>query len=338
MNYKICLLDCTLRDGGYVNNWEFDHLTAKNIIRLLEQSNVDVIECGILGENKNPGESTKFCSIESVEAIIPSKSPNCMYTVMLNYVDKDKVIITKRTPKSVDAIRVAYFKSEYAEAVEYAKKLIDLGYLVFLQAMATYMYSQEELIDMIKKVNDVHPYAFALVDSFGTLYNEDIEDLCRIIDNYLDKDIMISFHAHNNLQMANSNSLAFILLNMDRDISIDVTVFGMGRGAGNAGTEIIMQYMNTKKNAKYDISKIIDIYNKYLLSIFKESYWGYSAQYFLTSQKNMNSAYVWFFNRHGITELDQINILLDEIPVEHRYYLNSVIAKKVIDEYREKVK
>lgn len=337
MSKNLYLLDCTLRDGGYVNDWNFNNDTAKNVLDLLDKAQVDIIECGILGKKTCQEETTKFNSIESMESLLKNKSPKCIYTVMLNFSERNEFHIKTNTSKSVDGIRLAFFKSEYKEALEYSKYLIKLGYLVFLQAMATYMYNEDELTELIEEVNNQEPFAFYMVDSFGTLFEEDIEKIYYIINKRLKENIVFGFHSHNNMQMAVSNSIKFINLGKSRKISVDVTVFGMGRGAGNAGTEIIMQYLNSKKEKKYNIPIVIEIFNKYLLGIYKNFYWGYSAECFLTAQKNMNSAYIWYLNQKGIKEINVINQILDRIPNEVRYYLNIEMVDKAIKEFNKKV-
>jgi 4-hydroxy 2-oxovalerate aldolase len=126
-------------------------------------------------------------------------------------------------------------------------------------------------------------------------------------------------------------------LGSNRKIAVDVTVFGMGRGAGNVGTEQIMEYLNKKCDATYEISKILEIYNKYLKEIYNRDYWGYSAKYYLTAQKNINSAYAWYLSYKGISNILEMDAVLDLIPEEIRYSLNKAAADKAILMYREYV-
>lgn len=324
------LLDCTLRDGGYVNNWEFDFSCARRIIRGLYSSGVDIIECGFMGKTPNTGKTTVFNSLKEMQSIIENKKSDCIYMVMMNTIDQDEFDIPPYDEKSIDGIRLAFFKKEAIKAVEYAKELKEKGYLVSLQAMATYMYSEYELNRLIEHVNNIQPFSFALVDSFGTLYNDDVEKIYNTIDKNLSDDIVFGFHAHNNMQMAFSNAIHFIELGRKRKISVDASIYGMGRGAGNVATELIMEYMNRKYSTEYDVSKIIRVYEKELLPVYNRLHWGYSAQYFITAKADVNPAYGWYLNRKKIFDLETISNIINAIPKDDRYTLKTDVIDEIL--------
>lgn len=329
------LLDCTLRDGGYVNNWEFETEIVLNIMNKLYQSKIDIIELGILGKSNEIGKSTKFNRFDEMTIFMENRQPGCLYAVMLNFSEKDLFVIPKRTDATVEIIRLAFFKQEYKAALEYGEELMKKGYCVFLQAMATPLYSEEELLALVEEVNEKKPFSFYIVDSFGTLFNDDIDRLFCLVNEHLSKEIVFGFHAHNNLQMAFSNSIEFFKLGRNRRIAIDSTVFGMGRGAGNVGTEQMMEYLNKKYNETYDTSIILEVYSKYLKQIYDREYWGYDAKYYLTAQKNMNSAYAWYLSSKGITSISDMKNILDLIPEETRHNLNKQITDHAITKHRE---
>ena len=332
---KLYLLDCTLRDGGYVNEWNFGLDNATKIIEELQDAKLDYIECGILGSNPNGlmDNTTKFQSIMRSSIILPKKNDNCKYTIMLNYSDKDKVIIDTRKHFMVDAIRLAFFKSDYKDALEYAKELKEKGYEVFLQAMVTSQYSTDELNDLITLVNEINPYAFYLVDSFGTLYDDDILELFYIINDKLNADILLGFHAHNNMQLAMSNVMTFIQVSIveDRDVIVDCSVYGMGRGAGNCPTELLMQYLNKKLSHSYNIIQIMQLYKKYIKPIYDITPWGYNAQYFLSARKNVSPAYIWYLFNQDITDVARINVILSLIPDDKKHYLDVNVIKFILE-------
>ncbi len=334
MDSSIKILDCTLRDGGYVNNWEFGEENIKSIINKLSQSRVDIIECGLLGKTVSSKNSTKFNGLEDIERFIPQERNKTIYTCMMNYAEKDELRINRKNPNSVDCIRIAFFKPENEKAIEYARMLMDYGYMVFLQAMATSLYSKSEIKNMIKEVNRCKPYGFSLVDSFGTLYNEDVISLSEQIGTLLNREILFGFHSHNNIQMAFSNAIAFINANVGRNIVVDSTVHGMGRGAGNACTELVAKYLNSKHNKNYDIEELIFVFEDSLKQIYDENYWGYSNVYFLTSLKDINSAYIWYLSTKGIKDLKLINFVLDKIPTESRYFLDKGTIDKILEEIK----
>lgn len=337
MNKKFFLLDCTLRDGGYVNNWEFDNPTAIQILEGLYQAGVDIIECGIMGKCSTPGKTTKFNSFMEIEPLLQNKHKDCFYAVMLTYSEKDNFYIPDCSKKTVDCIRLAFFKDEWKKSIEYALLLKKKGYKVFLQAMATYMYSNEDLIQLVSEINRLMPESFYIVDSFGTLYNNDMLEMAGMVDKYLHSDIMFGFHAHNNIQMAFSNTIAFFQMPSKRKRFItDSSIYGMGRGAGNVPTELVMHYLNTRYSSDYHVEYVLRLFDKYIRDVFKQYFWGYTFEYYLTSAKNINSAYGWYLGQKGISDLEELNAILEKIPEKLRYTLVPKIADEALVSVRGK--
>jgi 4-hydroxy 2-oxovalerate aldolase len=331
MNKSFFLLYCTLRDGGYVNNWEFDNSTAIQILEGLYQSGVNIIECGIMGKCSSPGKTTKFNSFAEIEPLLQNRHNDCLYAVMLTYSEKDNFHIPDRSEKTVDCIRLAFFNDEWEKSVEYALLLKKKGYKVFLQAMATYMYSDKELIQLISAINRLMPESFYIVDSFGTLYNDDLVKITGLVDKHLDLNIMFGFHAHNNIQMAFSNTIAFFQIPSDRERFItDSSIYGMGRGAGNVPTELVMHYLNTRYRTGYHVEYILKLFDRYFRDIFKKYPWGYTLEYYLTSVKDINSAYGWYLGQKGISSLEELNAILEKIPNELKYKLIPETAEKAL--------
>lgn len=131
LNDRVKILDCTLRDGGYVNNWEFDTETAIKVIDGLYTSGVRYIEIGIMGQGGIPGKTTKFSSFNQAEVLLSNRRDDCQYAVMITKSESDNFEIPVRSKKTVDIIRIAYFKNELSEALKYAEELKEKGYEVF---------------------------------------------------------------------------------------------------------------------------------------------------------------------------------------------------------------
>lgn len=334
MAKSIQVLDCTLRDGGYVNDWKFDHETARNIINSIYSSGVRYIEIGILGKGDAGGRSTKFPTFEAMEPLLIERKSDCHYAVMINQAEAQKFIIPYKSEKTVDMIRLAYFKKELKEALAFAVELKEKGYLVFLQAMATFMYSDVELKSMLNEVNDIKPTAFYMVDSFGNMYPDDIEELQYTILRVLSPEIQFGFHAHNNMQMAFTNAIKFMSAKTDRTLFVDGSIFGMGRGAGNVPIELIMDYLN-RKTTQFEVSYILKAFQDYLKPIFDQYYWGYAHSYFLTAAKDMNSVYSWYFRSKGITDVLMLEKALSAIPNECKYTLMREEADKILTTIQE---
>lgn len=330
---KIEILDCTLRDGGYVNNWEFDNTTACGVVDLLQKSGIEYIELGIMGKDPSDKECVKFRNFKEIEKFLKNRSDNSMYTVILNYSEKDDFVIPHRSENTVECIRLAFFKKDWEASVEYARDLIQKGYLVFLQAMVTSLYTEDELRALTLAMKNLKPYAFYIVDSFGTLYNEDVVKMAKLVDDNLDEDVIFGFHAHNNIQLAFSNIITFIHTVKNHRMIVDSSVYGMGRGAGNLTTELISQYLNRNCDSKYNMTYILKVYEDYLQYIFRDLPWGYTMDYFVTSSHNINPAYAWYYmNKKDVHSVSELNGILENIPREQAYTL----FKDVADEAKEK--
>lgn len=328
------ILDCTLRDGGYVNNWDFDTQAAIAIRDGLYEAGIRWIEIGIMGVNARAGKQTKFSNFEDMKPLLAERKKDCHYAVMVTTSasgDFEYPMCSENTP---DVIRVAYFKPELQKTLEFAQKLKKLGYMVFLQAMATFMYNEDELRDMVGQVNQLHPAAFYMVDSFSTMFPEDVIHMRDVILEILDRDIILGFHAHNNMQMAFSNVQEFLNVSSDHSLIVDTSIYGMGRGAGNVPLELLMTYMNRRYEEKYNISVVLSLYQKYLEDIYKECGWGYTMPYYLTAANSVNSAWGWFFTNHGINDLAQLEKAFQMIPNEWTYTLNAKIGNEIVEKVK----
>lgn len=333
---KKFLLDCTLRDGGYVNNWEFDTKTARAIIASLYAGGVRYIEIGILGTNGQPGKQTKFSSFSEMESLLENREEDGHYAVMFTQENAGNFVFPERSVHTPDCIRLAYFKKTWQEAIKDADKLKQKGYHVFLQAMATFMYTSDEMKEMIKAINKVRPAAFYMVDSFSTMYQQDVTAMRDHILDQLDPAIALGFHAHNNMQLAFANVQEFLRCDTDRTLFVDSSIFGMGRGAGNVPTELLMEYLNCQEIvAKYDIGKILKAYQEYLEPVYKKYGWGYAIPYYLTAAKKINSAYGWYFTSHGVDSFQELQLALEQVPEDIKYALKKEIADEILERLRE---
>ena len=327
---NIKILDCTLRDGGYVNNWDFPLDTAREVISDVYDAGVRIIEVGLMASG-NTSHGTKFTCLEDVEPVLVSKKADCRYAVMATVNEISNLIVPDRKCSSVDIFRIAFFKEDMADSLKIASKMIEKGYEVFLQPMATFMYSEEELRSFIDNANGLHPSAVYMVDSFSNLYPNDVRKIADIYLDRLDDRIGFGFHAHNNIQMAYANVIEFMSSKTDRDLYVDGSIFGMGRGAGNVPVELIMEYLN-KNGSNYNIVSILKCYQNHLKSIYKEYGWGYSHEYYLTASKCMNSVYGWYLMSKGINNIEEMNSILDKVTEHSRHFLNKAEIDSLIKE------
>ena len=164
------ILDCTLRDGGYINNWNFGKNNIIKIINNLQDSKIDIIEVGFLDDNVPYTEdSTTFNNIDQIDNIL--KECNCAPAekVAMVMFGKCKLEnIKEKNESNIDGIRVCFKKNQIDEAIEYCKSLIQKGYDVYLQPAAITDYTDLDIIDLVMKSNKLEKIkAFYIVDTYG---------------------------------------------------------------------------------------------------------------------------------------------------------------------------
>lgn len=300
---KISILDCTLRDGGYVNNWTYGKEAIAGITKGLEKAGVDIFELGFLRNEPKNENRTAFSTIEDVNNLLKVKRPNTLYTAMVeafNPYNLDN--LTSYVEGGVDIIRVCIWKRLMDEHLAYAKQIIDKGYTINIQPSRVEQYSKDDFVELIKRCNDLHPYAFYIVDTWGTQSSKQICEYAELAEKYLDKDIRIGYHGHNNKMQALACAQSFLALGLTHDLCIDSSVRGMGRGAGNLCTEIIMDYLNEVYGTHYDCDKVIEVYNKYIRQFYEKEPWGYSLYYYMSARYGVNPNFPTYFRDMGYSE------------------------------------
>lgn len=322
------ILDCTLRDGGYINSFDFGLFTIKDIIKKLEESNVDIIECGFLKSGSLDNNKTLFNDVQTIKSYITPKKKSTLYVAMIAYGDISGDEICESDGTSIDGIRLTFHQSQIDDAFVLGKELIDKHYKVFMQPVGTTSYSNDELSELVCRINDLSPYAFYLVDTLGIMFKEDLLNMFSLVDKKLSKDICLGFHSHNNLQLSFSNALELLTLDTDRSVIIDSSVFGMGRGAGNLCTELIMKSMNNYCSGQYDVVPVLEIYDEHINKILLNHKWGYSLPYYVASMNKCHPNYAsHLINKQTITikEINKILSSLDETKKD-------IFDKKYIEE------
>ena len=287
----ISVLDCTLRDGGYCNQWMFGEANIKMISTSLVEAGIDIIELGFLSDkisyNKNV---SKYTTVEKASTMIPVKHQN-MFVCMINYGEFDLSNLPKYEEGGLDGIRVAFHKKDMLDALKYCEEIHKKGYKVFVQPMVTLSYSDEEFLELISKVNEFLPYAFYIVDSFGVMKRKDLIRLFYMVEHNLSEDIRIGYHSHNNMQLAYSNAQSLVDIRTKRNIIFDATIFGMGRGAGNLNTELFVEYLNDNIASKYQLKPLLIVIDEILNGFYQQSYWGYSLPNYLSAKHNVHPNY-----------------------------------------------
>lgn len=306
------VLDCTLRDGGYCNEWKFGFHNAQKITAGLVEANIDVVECGFITNQVNYDKNiTRFKTVDQIAQIIPEKHDGKIFVAMMNYGEYDPEDLPQCDGSSIDGIRVAFHKKNMNEALEMCYKIKERGYKVFIQPMVSLLYTDEEFLNLIHKVNDLEPYAFYIVDSFGMMKGKDLTRLYYVVEHNLKTDIWIGFHSHNNMQLAFSNAQTLVGVCTNRNLVIDSSVYGMGRGAGNLNTELFIGYLNENCEKNYQLKPILNIIDEILNEFYQRNYWGYSLPNYISAAHNAHPNYAGFLDDKKTLTVENMNDIFD---------------------------
>lgn len=308
---KIKLLDCTLRDGGYINNWEFGMPAITEISTCMTGGGADIFEIGFLKNEPYQKERTVFNRVSQIEDIIGDKRPNVSYAAMIEVENPIPLeLLEENTGKSIDIVRVIVWKRLLQEGFAYCKGIVDKGYRLCVQPARVDQYTDEEFENMCNLFNSIDPMAVYVVDSWGTLGTEKIMHYVKLADRNLKKTIAIGYHGHNNMMQAYGTAVEFTKWETERELIVDASIYGIGRGAGNLNLELIAQYLNETNMKSYSVDKMIYIYEKYLKSIYQKHSWGYSIPFLLTAMYGCNPNFADYYSRQlKIPESKICNIL-----------------------------
>lgn len=333
---KINLLDCTLRDGGYVNDWKFGRNTIKGFCKKIAQTGVEICEVGFIKGNSYSEDVSVFPDTDSFKQVISPKSSKMKYVGMVDMnapVAKEKIAPYDGT--SIDGIRVIFKKDKIREAYEYCQYVQKQGYFLSVNFVGTDAYSDKEFIDGIELFNSIHPDAVAIVDSFGLIKRKQFLRLVYLADNNLNPEIALAYHAHNNLQQAFGNAEALVEMNLKRDLIIDACVFGMGRGAGNLNLELFADYMNENYDTHYLIEPMLEIMDEYLNDIYKNRFWGYSLPLYLSATIGCHPNYAIYLAEKDSLTVKAFNELLHCISDEDKPRFSKEKAEKYYREFQQ---
>ena len=276
------ILDCTLRDGAYLIDKQFGDNIIRGIINGLVTSRMDFIEMGFLQDDGFGEGKTVYLNGKDAEKYVPQDKRGSLFTVLADYSRYSIDNLDNNTGKTFDAVRACFFKHERFDVIDFCKTIKQKGYMVFVQPVDILGYSDAELIDLIEDVNTIEPECFSIVDTFGSMYSDDLSRVFSLVDHNLIKTSKIGFHSHNNMQMSSALSQDFVRMSYGkRNVVIDSTLCGMGRGAGNTPTELIVQYLVSKMGYNYDMDVLLDIIDTYMNNIRTRCSWGYNTPYFI---------------------------------------------------------
>jgi 4-hydroxy 2-oxovalerate aldolase len=273
------ILDCTIRDGGLVNNWEFSEDFVRNLYEGLNEAGVEYMEIGYKNSPKllkgaDQAGPWRFLDDDFLKKVIKQKL-NTKLSALVDIGRVDENDILPRSESMLDLIRVACYARDVDKAIELVKVFHERGYETTINIMALSNVMENELTEALEMIKESPVDIVYIVDSFGSLDNKDFEYFIEKFKKMLPNK-KLGIHAHNNMQLAFSNTLLAANSGIDY---LDASVFGMGRAAGNCNTELLVTHL---KNPKYNVRPVLDIIERFMVKMRKEWEWGYLIPYMIT--------------------------------------------------------
>ena len=286
---EIKVLDCTIRDGGLINNYQFSNDLVNAVYRAACDSGVDIVELG-----KKLAESDEytrekygrwnFCDDDDLKRVIDSHDSEYrpQIAVMFDVGRVDVKALQPADQSPIDMVRTACYVADIDKGIDLCKRSKDLGYSTTINIMACSAAIRTDLIEGLQQVNgaDEVDYLY-LVDSYGAFYSEQVTDYLELYKRHA-PDKELGFHAHNNQQLAFSNTQQAII---DGVNLLDATINGIGRGAGNCNLELLLNFL---KNPKFDVAPIYKAIQEQFVPLRQEIEWGFNDIYGISGHLNQH--------------------------------------------------
>lgn len=335
---EINLLDCTLRDGGYVNDWKFGRNNIVSIFERLVASRVDFIELGFIDQARpyDPDRSI-FPDVKSMSRTFGTLDKGNSLTLgMIDYGHADLDKLCPQSEACIDGIRVIFKKGIKEAAMKYVGEVKALGYKVFAQLVSITSYSDEELMELIQLANEIKPFAVSMVDTYGLCHSDTLLHYMEILDKNLDPEIKIGYHAHNNFQLGYANCIEMLSYKTERSVLVDGTVFGMGKSAGNCPLELIGMYLNGRKGKNYDIDQMLEAADANIMEFYHQHQWGYSMFFYIAASNDCHPNYVSYLMKKRTLSIKQINEILKKLQGEKKLLYDEKLIEELYSEYQER--
>ena len=283
---KIKVLDCTIRDGGLINNHDFDRKFVRAVYKALSEAGVDYMEMGYRNSKKLFSSKEfglwKFCDDEEINEIIDGIKSDVKISVMVDVgrVEPDDIKPASESP--VKMIRTATYVKDIDKAIRMANDFDAKGYETTINIMAISIEQGPELDEALHQIEEESKIQVVyIVDSFGALYQEPVEHLVKRARTIC-KSKEVGFHGHNHQQLAFSNTIEAIIHDANY---LDGTIYGIGRAAGNCPLELLIGFL---KNPKFDIRPILDLISKEFVPLRQKIEWGYIIPYAISGMMNVH--------------------------------------------------
>lgn len=283
---EIKVLDCTVRDGGLMNDHQFDLAFVQAVYAADVAAGVDYMEIGYKSSQRLYARTQygawKFCTEDDMRRAIGEKAPGTKISVMADAERTDyRTDLPPRAESVVDLVRVATYIHQIPAALDIVHDAHDKGYETALNLMAVSTVPESELESALEAMARSPVRALYVVDSFGTLYSEQVRGLVqRFLRHARPAGKEVGIHTHNNLQLAFANTIEAIVLGANY---VDASIAGLGRGAGNCPMELALSFLH---NPKFKLRPILACGQHTVEPLREQLRWGFAIPYLITGYLN----------------------------------------------------
>ena len=285
---EIKVIDCTIRDGGLMNNHHFEDKIVKVVYETCVAAGIDYMEIGYKASRKGikQGEhgAWKYCQEEDIRRIVGENKTALKLAVMADAERCDyHEDIPPKKESVVDMIRVATYITQIPTALEMIKHSHDQGYETTVNLMAASTIPDRELNEGLEMLAKSEAKAIYVVDSFGALYSEQVHYLVKKYMHHCKASRKeVGVHMHNNLHLAYANTIEGIVVGAN---FLDATMAGLGRGAGNCQMELLIGFLH---NPKYNLRPVLECVQNTIEPLRSKLLWGYDLPYLFTGMLNQH--------------------------------------------------
>lgn len=315
-NKQIQTLDCTVRDGGLVNDHKFTYEFVKAVYEASVAAGVEYMEVGYKNSDRlfprDQNGPWKFCDEDDIRRIVGDHpSPTTKLACMIDAGKSDwKTAVLPKSKSPLSMIRVAYYEYQLDEAVEMIEDAYEKGYEVSANLMAVTTIEEKALDRALERIAKTPASVIVIVDSFGTLTPPHTRYLVKkYMDCAQEYGKEVGIHAHNNMQLAFANTFVAAEYGATR---LDASIDGLGRGAGNCPMELLIPVI---KSRKYNLRPIIECLEKQFVTLSKEIEWGPTPEYGFTAQNNVHPRAA-IAARKSAEMRDKYTLLFDRLTAE----------------------
>lgn len=312
-NASLKILDVTLRDGGHVNNFAFGQRRIRTIVECLCRAQIDIIELGFLKNVTHHPDKSLFSTVAQAEALLDGLPLGQDYSLMIR---PDWYDIAQLEPRAgrIGKIRWAFHERDLELAIRQAQQARALGYEIYFNPVNVFSYSEASLRDILQSINELEPSNVAIVDTHGSMVEQDLLHYHAVFDECLKPNIGMSVHLHENLSLSFSLAQKFIaLVKGKRNVGVDASILGMGRIPGNLCTELIARYVNMHCGGHYEIPAIYEAIHDSVAEIKQKLPWGYAPLYAESAFRRVHRSYAEYLIESTDLSVSESSLVLAQI-------------------------